>query len=93
MTCFRAIVRTSPPPQKTLNTVWVVAADDRERDSKLVVVSLSVSSLSLSLLEHQIHRCPEGEVVETASEEVESIAVPVHGLGTVSVLSSPTGTR
>lgn len=68
-----------------------------------VVASASVGSVSLRLLEHQ-EQTPvdgnekkEGEEEEecsgTGEEEPESISVPVHGLGTVSILSAPVSTR
>lgn len=72
----------------------------REFDVKFVVASASVGSVSLRLLEHQeqtVGREPEAEEGEECrapeDEEPESISVPVHGIGTVSILSTPVGTR
>ena len=64
-----------------------------------VVASASVGSVSLSLLEHQEQQAgwgaetKEGEECAAEDEEPESISVPVHGLGTVNVLSAPVSAR
>lgn len=76
-----------------------VSFESRESDTNFVVASLSIGSVSLSLLEHQEQaaggelelREVEEEAVE--DEEAESISVPVHGLGTVSVRSAPVSAR
>ncbi|CAN0117440.1 unnamed protein product, partial [Ectocarpus sp. 12 AP-2014] len=75
--------------------------ESREYHTKFVVASASVGSVSLRLLEHQeqpAHAEPKerGEEEECNSPEDEeplSISVPVHGLGTVSVLSTPVSAR
>lgn len=82
-----------------MGTVFIptpfVVLDDRNRDANFVVVSASVASISLSLLEHQAQSRFEDETPEEAGteEEPESISVPVHGLGTVNILSVPVETR
>lgn len=66
-----------------------------------VVASASVGSVSLRLLEHQeqtagedpARKEEEEECSGAEDEEPESISVPVHGLGTVSILSAPVSTR
>lgn len=74
--------------------------ESREYNAKFVVASASISNVSLRLLEHQEQtagRRAEAEAGEECSaaedEEPQSISVPVHGLGTVSVLSTPISTR
>ncbi|CAN0521094.1 unnamed protein product, partial [Ectocarpus sp. 12 AP-2014] len=75
--------------------------ESREYHTKFVVASASVGSVSLRLLEHQeqpAHAEPKerGEEEECNSPEDEeplSISVPVHGLGTVSVFSTPVSAR
>ncbi|CAM9524405.1 unnamed protein product [Scytosiphon promiscuus] len=75
--------------------------DSREFDMKFVVASASVGSVSLRLLEHQEQTPGEGsarkegeeECSAAEDEEPESISVPVHGLGTVSVISAPVSAR
>ncbi|CAM9091454.1 unnamed protein product [Hapterophycus canaliculatus] len=77
------------------------AFESRDFDMKFVVASASIGSVSLRLLEHQEQTPGEGpgrrEEEEERSgvedEEPESISVPVHGLGTVSILSAPVSTR
>lgn len=76
-----------------------VSFESRECDANFVVTSLSIGSVSLSLLEHQEQTTggglEMGEVEEEAieDEETESISVPVHGIGTVSVRSAPVSAR
>lgn len=74
--------------------------ESREYDAKFVVASASIGSVSLRLLEHQEQTAGRGTETEDGEEcraaedeEPESISVPVHGLGTVNVLSTPVGTR
>lgn len=75
------------------------AFESRDCDANFVVTSLFIGSVSLSLLEHQEQAAggglEMGEVEEEAveDEETESISVPVHGLGTVSVRSAPVSAR
>lgn len=57
-----------------------------------------VGSVSFRLLEHQAKARGDGEAKEdeeaaVSEEEPESIFVPVHGLGTVSVISAPVSAR
>lgn len=64
-----------------------------------MVASASFGSVSLSLLEHQGQQARTGvetkerEECAAENEEPESISVPVHGLGTVNVLSAPVSAR
>lgn len=69
--------------------------ESRDRDKIFAVVSVSVSRVSLRLLEHQPQAEGDGKVgqEEGAEDEPESISVPVHGLGTVSILSAPVSAR
>lgn len=70
--------------------------ESRDRDTNFAVVSVSVSRVSLRLLEHQPQAGGDGEVGEEeegAQDEPESISVPVHGLGTVNILSAPVSSR
>ncbi|CAM9544192.1 unnamed protein product, partial [Ectocarpus fasciculatus] len=75
--------------------------ESREYHTKFVVASASVGSVSLRLLEHQEQPAhaetkEKGEEEECNSPEDEeplSISVPVHGLGTVSVFSTPVSAR
>lgn len=76
-----------------------VSVESRECDANFVVASLFIDSVSLSLLEHQEQTAGAvldvGQVEEEAAddEEPQSISVPVHGLGTVSVRSAPVSAR
>lgn len=63
-----------------------------------VVASASIRSVQLHLLTH--HEREGGDFGEkkdveeaAADDEPESISVPVHGLGNVSVLSAPVSAR
>ncbi len=73
--------------------------EPRGSDANFVVASASVGSVSLSLLEHQEQQAGRGvetkerEECAAEDEEPESISVPVHGLGTVNVLSAPVSAR
>lgn len=70
--------------------------ESRDRDTSFAVVSVSVSRVSLRLLEHQPQaEGDDGKVggEEGAEGEPESISVPVHGLGTVNILSAPVSAR
>lgn len=65
------------------------------------MASSSIGSVSLRLLEHQARhedkdregKAEEDDEAAMDDDEPESISVPVHGLGTVSVSSVPVGTR
>ncbi|CBN76641.1 conserved unknown protein [Ectocarpus siliculosus] len=85
----------------TLGTSSPAPFESREDHTKFVVASASVGSVSLRLLEHQeqpAHAKPkereeEEECNSPEDEEPLSISVPVHGLGTVSVFSTPVSAR
>ncbi|CAN0494343.1 unnamed protein product, partial [Ectocarpus sp. 8 AP-2014] len=85
----------------TLGTSSPAPFESREYHTKFVVASASVGSVSLRLLEHQEQpahaeqkeRGEEEECNSPEDEEPLSISVPVHGLGTVSVFSTPVSAR
>lgn len=62
-----------------------------------VVASTSVRSVELRLLTHHARMGEDFDEKDSeeaaADDEPESISVPVHGLGTVSVLSAPVSAR
>lgn len=101
--CTRADYRLMSPvsfPFITLSSpASSTALDEQDVGDPIffVVVSTSVGSVSLSLLEHQPQAGGKGEVDEETEaatvEEPVSISVPVHGLGTVSVSSVPVAPR
>lgn len=103
--CLAIRARLLPYPYQRLPThtfpnTGVASTDGSDEGDAIffAVVSASVGSVSLSLLEHQPQRGESGEAEEdkreaTTAEEPESISVPVHGLGTVSIRSVPVTLR
>lgn len=84
--------------RRVLFNLILAPFESRDRDAFFVVASTSVRSVDLRLLTHHAREGEDfGEKKDdeeaAADDEPESISVPVHGLGTVSILSAPVSAR